>query len=108
MSYLKERVLLVTGAAGGFGRIIACEAARRGAGIVACDINVEELNNTVASIEQEGGKAIARTANVTRIEDMMAAVAAGVTTYGSLDIIVNNAGTMPLAFLSDHAKALEA
>ena len=108
MSYLKDRVLLVTGAAGGFGRIIACEAAKRGAGIVACDINVEELDNTVASIEQEGGKAIARTANVTRIEDMAGAVAAGVTAYGSLDIIVNNAGTMPLAFFSDHAEAIEA
>lgn len=108
MSYLKGRVLLVTGAAGGFGRIIACEAAKRGASIVACDINSAELNNTVGRIEQEGGKATAITANVTRIEDMKATVAAGVAAYGSLDIIVNNAGTMPIAFFADHAEAIDA
>lgn len=108
MSYLKDRAILVTGAAGGFGRIIACEAAKRGASVIACDINADEVNNTVASIEQDGGKAIAVTANVTKIEDMRAAVDAGIAAFGSLDIIVNNAGTMPIAYFSDHAKAIDA
>lgn len=108
MSYLKDRVVLITGAAGGFGRIIACEAAKRGAKIVATDINKEELNNTVAMIEQDGGAAIAKTANVIKIEDMIAAVEAGVSEYGSLDIMVNNAGTMPIAYFSDHAEAIKA
>lgn len=108
MSYLKDRVILVTGAAVGFGRIIASEAAKRGAKIIASDINIEELNNTVANIEKEGGKAIAVTANVAKIEDMQAAVKAGIDTYGSLDIIINNAGTMPIGYFSDHAEAINA
>lgn len=108
MSYLKGRVVLVTGAAGGFGRIIACEAAKRGAKIVACDINAEELNNTVASIEQENGKAVAVTANVIKADDMSAAVETAVETFERIDILINNAGTMPIAFFSDHAAAIDA
>lgn len=108
MSYLKDRVILITGAAGGFGRIIATESAKRGANIVACDINEEELNNTVTMIEQANGKAVAVTANVAKIEDMKAAVDAGISNFGSLDILINNAGTMPIGFLSDHAEGIEA
>lgn len=108
MSYLKDRVLLITGAAGGFGRIIATESAKRGAKVVACDINTEEVTKTVSMIEQEGGSAIAVTANVTKIEDMKAAVDAGVSAFGSLDVLVNNAGTMPIAYFSDHAEAINA
>ena len=50
-------------------------------------------------------------ADVRNIDDLraaVAAVAAAVARFGRIDVLVNNAGTMPLAFLSDHAEALQA
>lgn len=108
MSYIRDRVIVITGAAGGFGRIVASEAAKRGAKIVACDINIEELNNTVDMIQQDGGKAIAVQTDVTQVEDMSKAVNAAVEAFERVDVLVNNAGTMPLAFFSDHDKAIDA
>ena len=108
MSYLKDRVVVITGAAGGFGRIVACEAAKRGAKIVACDISEQELADTVSLIEEQGGAAISVRADVTSETDMVNAVEAGVSNFGSVDILINNAGIMPLAYFSDHAKALKA
>ncbi|MBV1687339.1 SDR family NAD(P)-dependent oxidoreductase [Novosphingobium sp. G106] len=47
-------------------------------------------------------------ADVTSIEDMRSAAAAAVAAYGAIDVMVNNAGIMPLAFIADHASALPA
>lgn len=108
MSYLKDRVVLITGAAGGFGRIVACEAAKRGAKVVACDISEKELLGTVSLIEEQGGTAISARADVTSETDMADAVQSAVSNFGSVDILINNAGIMPIAFFSDHAIALSA
>ena len=105
MSHIEDRVILITGAAGGIGRLLATQAAARGASIVACDIREEELELTVSAIVENGGKAIGIRADVTDGDDMHAAVKAGVDTFGQLDVLVNNAGIMPLALFADHAKA---
>ncbi|MEP1229077.1 MAG: SDR family oxidoreductase [Litorimonas sp.] len=108
MSHIENRVIVITGAAGGFGRIVACKAAKLGAQIVAVDINEDGLNDTLQTISTDGGNAIACYADVTDAADMVRVMSDAVEAFGRVDVLVNNAGIMPLAFLSDHAKAMEA
>lgn len=108
MSYIEDRVILITGAASGIGRLLAKQAAARGASIVACDISEEELQVTVSAIAENSGKAIGVRADVTNVDDLHAAVKAGVEKFGRLDVLVNNAGIMPHAYFADHEKAIDA
>lgn len=105
MSNIASRVILITGAAGGIGKILATQAALQGASIIACDINEEDLAVTVKDINDKGGNAIAVRTDVTDVEDMHKAVKEGLNKFGSVDVLVNNAGIMPLALYADHAKA---
>lgn len=105
MSHIDDRVIVITGAAGGIGRLLAARAATRGASIVACDIREEELELSVSAIVENGGKAIGIRTDVTKVDDMHAAANVAVHTFGQLDVLVNNAGIMPLALFADHAKA---
>lgn len=105
-SHLADRVIVVTGAAGGFGRLISAKAAARGARVVCSDIDDAALNEAVAEITD--GTAIAAPADVTNLADMQRVVAEAVAQFGAVDAIVNNAGVMPLAFFSDHEQASNA
>jgi NAD(P)-dependent dehydrogenase (short-subunit alcohol dehydrogenase family) len=89
---LDGEVALVTGAGGGLGAAIARGLARAGARLALVDLVAERLEATRASIEAAGGQALAKRANVTQCEEVAAAVAATVQTYGRLDILVNCAG----------------
>ncbi|WP_077795900.1 SDR family NAD(P)-dependent oxidoreductase [Streptomyces sp. JHA26] len=86
------RTALVTGAGSGIGRAVALALAREGAHLVVAGRRREPLDETVALIEEAGGKALAVTADVTRPADVDALVAAAVEHFGSLDVAVNNAG----------------
>lgn len=107
-NHVSERVIIVTGAGGGFGRQICMIAAARGAHIVGGDIDPEGLTETIEMITAAGGSATGRVTDVRRADDTDALVAAAVATHGRADVLVNNAGTMPLAFFADHARAREA
>jgi len=108
VNHVESRVIAITGAGGGFGRLVARKVAALGASVVAADINEGELAATADLIGQGGDKVCTVVANVTRIEDMTAMVSAAVERFGAVDVLVNNAGTMPLAFYADHAQALDA
>ncbi|MFJ4579314.1 SDR family NAD(P)-dependent oxidoreductase [Streptomyces echinatus] len=88
------RTALVTGAGSGIGRGIALAFAREGAHVVVAGRRREPLDETVALIEGEGGKALAVTADVSRAEDLRALVTTAVDRFGSLDVAVNNAGVL--------------
>lgn len=103
--YLLDKVVLVTGAGGGFGRIISQKCAAGGARVVGVDVNADGLKETIESIETAGGTAIGQVADVISMDEMVSASKAAVETYGAVDVLVNNAGTMPLAFFSDHEAA---
>ena len=105
---IENRVVIVTGAAGGFGRLISQKCAALGAKVVCGDINEDGLNDTVTTIRESGGEARAQKTNVSIESDMHQLAARAVNEFGSIDVMVNNAGIMPLAFFSDHAEAMSA
>ena len=87
---LENKVAIVTVAGRGLGRGIALKLAKEGAKVVAADMAPAE--ETVALIKGAGGTASAFTVNVSKQEEMQALVKYAVETYGTLDIMVNNAG----------------
>lgn len=89
---LKSKVALITGAGSGIGRAMALLFAREGASIVAADINTDSSAETVQMIEKQGGKAFAVAVNVTKGEEVAAAVQAALDHFGALNVLCNNAG----------------
>lgn len=108
MSYLKDRVVVVTGAAGGFGALVCDKAAGLGARVVASDVNEAALQETTKAISDKGGSIIAVAADVTDRHAMQDLAAAAVDQFGAIDVMLNNAGIMPLAFYADHKAASDA
>lgn len=107
-SHLQDRVVVITGAGGGFGALIAAKSAQRGARVVASDVDAGAVDAVAASIVEAGGVAVAHVADVTDRTQMHALADRAVAEYGALDIMVNNAGIMPLAFYADHEQAADA
>ena len=103
--HIASKTIVITGAGGGFGRLVAQKAAARGALVTCGDIDARAVQETADGIVAAGGRAQALAADVTRLEDQVALVQASVKAFGGVDVMVNNAGIMPLAFFSDHAAA---
>ncbi|MBD1879711.1 SDR family oxidoreductase [Coleofasciculus sp. FACHB-T130] len=95
-----DKVAFVTGAANGIGRATALAFAREGANVVVADISEQGNQETVRIIEELDGragasllpKAIAIRCDVTRAEDVKAALDKTIETFGRLDFAFNNAG----------------
>ncbi len=107
-NYVQGKVVMITGAGSGFGRLTSTALAAMGASIVAIDVNAAATQETVDAITAAGGVATAVEADVTDKGQMDRAARAAVDTYGAIDVLVNNAGVMPLAFFADHAAAWQA
>ncbi len=93
---LAGKVALVTGAASGIGRATALLMAAEGARVIAADINADGAAATAGVIAQQGGEALAVTADVTDDAQVAAMVAAGIARFGRLDCAFNNAGVAPV------------
>jgi NAD(P)-dependent dehydrogenase (short-subunit alcohol dehydrogenase family) len=89
------KVAFVTGAASGIGRAAALAFAREGAGVVAADVFERGNQETARSVEEQGGRALAVRCDVTRGEDVKAALDKAVEAFGRLDFAFNNAGIEP-------------
>ena len=107
-SYLDGKVVVITGAGGGFGRALARQTAARGANVVALDVDADAAAATARAVIDGGGAGIGLAVDVTRRDELESAVAAAVDRFGRVDMMVNNAGVMPLAFFADHAAAADA
>jgi NADP-dependent 3-hydroxy acid dehydrogenase YdfG len=105
--YLQDKVIIVTGAASGFGKLISEKCAAGGAKVIGVDVSVDALNEVVEAIRAAGHDETSRVADVADMAQMQAAVRHAVDTYGRVDVLVNNAGVMPLAYFADHALAWE-
>ncbi|MBB6291727.1 3-oxoacyl-[acyl-carrier protein] reductase/2-deoxy-D-gluconate 3-dehydrogenase [Pseudomonas sp. SJZ103] len=88
---LQGQVAIVTGAARGIGQAIACRLADAGASVVVVDLAEQACAETLALIAESSGKAIAVAADVTSEKDIQRIVDTTVQTFGSVDILVNNA-----------------
>lgn len=87
---LKGKTALVTGGARGIGKAIVLKLARRGANVAILDMALAP--DTVKEVEALGVKAISLEANVTKLDSVDKAVEQVIATFGSLDMVVNNAG----------------
>lgn len=91
-SSVKEKVVIVTGAADGLGKAIAETYAANGMKVIVSDVNVQKGEQVVENIIKSEGQAVFYKANVANEEEIIALVQFAVETYGKLDGIVNNAG----------------
>jgi SDR family mycofactocin-dependent oxidoreductase len=110
MGRLEGKVAFITGVARGQGRSHAVRLAAEGANIIGIDICADisansypmatrdELDETIALVETEGGKMLGEVADVREFDQVKAAVDAGVEQFGRLDIVLANAGIAPVAF----------
>lgn len=89
---LQGKSALVTGAGSGIGKAIAATFAREGARVMASDLNEDTAKAVAAQIEDSGGEAKWVRTDTTSEEDVKAAIASTVEAFGSLDVMVNNAG----------------
>ena len=91
---LKGKVALITGAGRGIGRAIALAFAREGAQVAVTGRNIDRLASVVNEIRAGGGEAEAFTLDVTRESDPISVVEEVVGKWGSIDLLVNNAGVI--------------
>lgn len=89
---MKDKTVLVTGAASGIGKATAILFAKQGAKVIVSDIQEAEGELVAAGIRSTGGNATFFKADVSLPQDMQALVNFAVSTYGRIDIAVNNAG----------------
>lgn len=87
---LKDKVAIVTGAARGLGKGIALKLAKEGAKVVVADMGTTD--DAVAEIKNAGGTAVGFSVNVSVQEEVQNLIKFAIDTYGTLDIMVNNAG----------------
>jgi NAD(P)-dependent dehydrogenase (short-subunit alcohol dehydrogenase family) len=92
---LKDKVAIITGGAKGMGRGIAHKFAGEGCKVVVCDLDVEGAEATAADIKKGGGQAVAFKTDIANSADVNAMVAGTLAEFGTIDILINNAGGVP-------------
>lgn len=93
---LEGKVAVVTGAGSGMGRATALLFAREGARVVGGDIDAARLDAVVTEATAAGGTMVGMAGDVSKLEDAEALVKRALDEFGSLDVLVNNAGVMDL------------
>jgi 3-oxoacyl-[acyl-carrier protein] reductase len=89
---IKDKVIAVTGGGRGLGRAMALAFADKGGHVALIDLNEAELAETRTLVEAKGVRAATYVANVSREEDVVAALDGVVRDLGRLDVMINNAG----------------
>jgi NADP-dependent 3-hydroxy acid dehydrogenase YdfG len=100
MSNITGKVVVITGASSGLGESTARHLANLDATVVLGARRRDRLDAIVKSIQADGGKALAVPVDVTDRAQVEALVQKAIDTYGKIDVLVNNAGIMPIAPLS--------
>ncbi|WP_028535577.1 3-oxoacyl-ACP reductase FabG [Paludibacterium yongneupense] len=89
---LKGKVSIITGAASGIGKATAEKFAQEGAVVIVCDLNIDVVNEVVATLAAQGATAAGYRVNVTDRAEIAAMVADVKERFGRIDVLVNNAG----------------
>lgn len=97
---IQNKVIIITGASSGLGEETARHLASKGAKVVLGARRVERLEALVNEIRQNGGQAIAVPTDVANCEQVEQLAKTALDTFGRIDVLVNNAGIMPMAPMS--------
>lgn len=97
MTNLENKVILITGASSGIGEATARTLAAAGATVVIGARRTKRLEELADEIVAAGGKAIFRSLDVTSRDSFQSFADAAVKAFGRIDVIINNAGIMPLS-----------
>ena len=88
---LNGKVAIITGSGSGLGRGAALAMAKEGAMVTVCDLTLEHLKTTRQLVEEVGGKCLSIACDVGKREQVKACIDKTVETFGTVDILVNNA-----------------
>lgn len=91
MGVLEGKTAIITGAALGLGRAMSLRLAREGAKVVATDRNMDGLTETERMVREQGGEVTIFKMDVSKEEDTNRMAEKTITTYGTIDVLVNNA-----------------
>lgn len=91
------KTIVITGASSGMGAAAARHLAGKGAAVVLGARRTDRIEALVSEITDAGGKAIAVQTDVTKREDLQRLIGAAIEAYGRIDVLINNAGVMPLS-----------
>jgi len=91
---LSDRVAIITGGAKGIGRGIALKFADEGCSVAVADIDMKEANNTVSEVTKKGRQGLAIQCDVTDGKQVKSTVDKVISTFGRIDILVNDAGAL--------------
>jgi NAD(P)-dependent dehydrogenase (short-subunit alcohol dehydrogenase family) len=101
MERLKERIAIVTGAGQGIGRALAMGLVREGAKVVVAEIDEKNALAVQREIEAAGGTALAVQTDVSNETSVQAMVSDSQRQFGSVDILINNAGVFPVSSVEE-------
>ncbi len=98
---LRGRVAVVTGASAGIGEAIAEALATEGAAVVVAARRTDRLEALVARVEEAGGSALAVETDVAELDQVRSLAEAALAAHGRIDILVANAGVMPVSPIAE-------
>lgn len=99
MDRFKTKTVAITGAGSGFGRGLAMDFAKLGWRVVVSDMNMVRAEESARLVKMAGGRALAIKCDVTRYEDVQGLADTVLSEWGTVDIIINNAGVPVLGFM---------
>ncbi len=99
MKPLSRKTAIVTGASSGIGRATALELARKGASVVATARRFDRVEALARQIAEEGGRALPLRCDVREARDVENVVETSCKHFGGIDILVANAGIMPISLM---------
>jgi NADP-dependent 3-hydroxy acid dehydrogenase YdfG len=101
MSGIKDKVVVITGASSGIGEATAVMLAERGAKVVLGARGLDRLEALALRLAEAGGAVAYARADVRRRDDLTSLVKLACDKYGKLDVLISNAGVMPVSPLDD-------
>lgn len=99
MGNLTGKVVVITGASSGIGQAVAKMAAEHGAKLVLAARREERLRELAETIKAAGGEAVYKVTDVSKKEQVIELTDFAISSFGQIDVLVNNAGIMPSGFL---------
>ncbi|PRZ40511.1 NADP-dependent 3-hydroxy acid dehydrogenase YdfG [Antricoccus suffuscus] len=107
-NHIADKVIVITGAGSGFGRLVAEMTAAAGAKVVGADINEDGLKAMAEAIRAKGQIVECVVTDITDRGQTDRLAQHAIDKFGAIDVLVNNAGIMPLAYFADHKEASRA